>query len=259
MRVATVGSCLSRKTARYILSADVVNSVYHNRSDRLLEALVSSGTRLISHDDLCTLLNIGVAHRRDGREFSMGNILHNQSADGFGLHCLPAGAPFHETLASSRFDLILIDNFMDISARLYGVPDGDRYFCRYPKGKVPEGLVLGSRLTPQESAANFSRIVDVLRMAQPGAQIVFLHFPVNNYPAERQGWADAFLEALVLPEDVQVIRPRPVTPRYPDREPQHFQRWEYRRYAAQVMLLRARWWLERLWRKDKRRVLRSAY
>lgn len=248
MRIATVGSCLSKRTAKYVFFAHVANAVYHNRSDRLLETLLSSGENLKTHDAVCSLMNIS---KIDAGEFSRSNILRNQSKEGFGLHRLKHGINFSQALSSDKFDMVLIDNFMDIAARTYRLPTGDVYFCRYPKGRVPKGFVLGNRLTPEESAANFCKIVDVIRKAQPDAQIIFIHFPVNNYPVEKQGWANVFLQSLKLAADVQIIPPRPVVPHYPHKEPQHFRSSEYVRYAIHVMLLHVWWRLRRLWKKSR--------
>lgn len=249
MRIATVGSCLSRQTARAVPFSRILNSVYHNRSDRLLETLLASGENLKPHDELCRLLKIDPGE--DG-EFAAANLLRNQSAEGFGAHRLPDHAPFHKTLASACFDMILVDNFMDLGARLYQIADAAPCFCRYPRAQAPAGHTLGRRLAPEESADNFRQILSLLRSAQPAAQIVFIHFPTGNYPKARQDRANAFLECLKVPDGVQVIRPRAVRPRFADREPQHFRRSEYWRYAMEVLSLRARWRWQRAWRTGDR-------
>lgn len=248
MRIATVGSCLSRQTAKVIPRGRIVNAVYHNRSDQLLKILQSSGRDLKAHKDLCSLLKVRSVRQRGDAEFSVSNVLHNQSSEGFGMHLVPEGRPFHETLFSTAFDLILVDNYMDTGARLYDLPDA-KIFCHFPaKERANKGFDLDSRLTPEQSAANFREILEFLRGAQPDAQIVFMHFPLNNYPPAKQDWAAHFLDNLTVPDRIQVVGPRRPIARERGKHPQHFKMWEYRRYAAQVTLLRARWWLRNIWR-----------
>jgi len=238
MLIATIGSCLSRNITDCLIGTRVLNSVYHGRSDRLVDILSTGGAKLRPLDELCELMAVG---RTETGEFSPPNLLRNQSAEGFGRHRLPDGIPFHRALVEERFDLILVDNFMDLGARLYRLPSGERYFCRYSRSQVPAGFRLGRRLTPQESAANFREVVTLLHAAQPSAHIVFVHFPVNNYPPGRKAeWARQLDEVLDLPSYADVIALRDARPRHGGSEPQHFHFIEYARYAAQVLALHGR-------------------
>lgn len=244
MLIATIGSCLSRNITERLIGRRVLNSVYHCRSDRLVDILSTGGAHLRPLDELCERMAVG---RAEAGEFSRSNLLRNQSAEGFGRHKLPDGMPLHQSLVQERFDLILIDSFMDVGARLYRLPGGERYFCRYLKSQVPEGFRLGRRLTPQESASNFREIVALLHAAQPSAHIVFIHFPVNNYPPGRKAeWAREFEETLDLPPYADVIALRDARPRHRGIEPQHFHFTEYVRYAARVLALHGRWRVARL-------------
>lgn len=76
---------------------------------------------------------------------------------------------------------------MHHSAKLYRAPLGS-YFCRYNGFEPPNGLRLKRKLSPQESAANFEQIVDLLLGMQPTAKIVFLQFRTNNYPDQKSGF-----------------------------------------------------------------------
>ncbi|WP_380704852.1 hypothetical protein [Shinella pollutisoli] len=246
MLIATIGSCLSRNITDCLIGSRVLNSVYHNRSDRLVDILSTGGTKLKPLDELCERMAVG---RTETGEFSPPNLLRNQSAEGFGRHRLPDGIPFHRSLVEKRFDLILIDNFMDLGARLYRLPGGERYFCRYTRSQVPAGFRLGRRLTPQESASNFREVVTLLRAAQPSAHIVFIHFPINNYPAGRKAeWARQLDEVLDLSPYADVLALKEARPRYPDGEPQHFHFTEYMRYAARILALHGRHRFPRLFR-----------
>ncbi|MNV19199.1 hypothetical protein D3C71_1100530 [compost metagenome] len=237
--VATVGSCLSNRVAAYMPEAQRITSVYHNRSDQLVDLLVRGRRKLKSIEALS-----GQMHVEPGGvgEFTAYNLLLNQSAEGLGRHKLPHGIPFIEAIEKVSFDLILVDNFMDLVGRLYTV-DGEDVFCSYPNGEAPEGFQLGERLTPQSAAENFNCLLRYLRKKQPRAMIVFLHFPVNNYKSlERKQWAIAFQDSLVVPASIDVQYLRKVTPALSrGREPQHFERKVYKRYAERIhslMLMR---------------------
>lgn len=232
MLVVSIGSCFSKRVARQIEGANLISSVYHNRSDVLLTAIRSKGATLKPRAKICELMGIPI----DGTdEFSPFSVISNQSAEGFGLHDLPEGVPILQALSRMKLDLILIDNFMDLSAKLYRTPLGN-YFCRYSGFEPPEGLRLRRKLSPQESAANFEQIVDLLRGMQPTAKIVFLQFPTNNYPdREKWVWSWEFRDALRLPEEVSNVHPRKVKPRWPDKEPHHFHYRTYSRYAEEAL------------------------
>ncbi len=250
MRVATLGSCLSRNTAKFLIGARIVNSVYHNRSDSLFETLSTGGQDLKPLEELCRILS---ANRTETGEFAPSSLLRNQSAEGFGRHRMPDGTPFHQSLLEARFDLILIDNFMDLGGRLYRVPNGEKFFCRYAKSEIPAGLKLDKLLTPEESAAKFVQIVELLHAVQPVAHIVFIHFPTHNYPAgKKQEWAGRFADELRLPPYADIIAPRPARPLHEGKEPQHFRAMEYRRYAAYVRALHIRHRFMRLLKREKR-------
>ncbi len=171
-------------------------------------------------------------------EFTAYNLLLNQSVEGLGRHKLPHGIQFLEAIEKVSFDLILVDNFMDLVARLYNV-DGEDVFCSYPNGEAPAGFQLGERLTPQSAAENFNCLLRYLRKKQPRAMIVFLHFPVNNYKSlERKQWAVAFQDSLVVPASIDIQYLRKVAPALSrGREPQHFERKVYKRYAERIHAL----------------------
>lgn len=231
MFVVSIGSCFAKRVARQINGANLISSVYHNRSDVLLDILRSKGRSLKPRSKICKLMG-GPMEGDD--EFSPFSVISNQSAEGFGLHDLPDGIRLMRALMWLKLDLILIDNFMDQSAKLYRTPIGP-YFCRYAEFEPPEEFPLRGKLSAEQSAANFEHVVALIRRMQPSAHIVFLQFPANNYTdRKRPEWSWAFRDAFSLPADVLNVHPRKVKPRWPDQEPQHFHYREYARYASEI-------------------------
>lgn len=231
MLTASIGSCLAKRVATNIAGGRLISSVFHNRSDVLADVLHTNGAPLSKRSDLCALMGV---EERAWDEFSAYSILSNQSKEGFGLHDLASGVPLIEALTSASLDLIIIDNFMDLVGRLYETPLGKLYY-RYEGFTSPAGMALGPRLLPAESAKNFRQVVELIGAFQPKAKLVFVQFPINNYPhADRRQWGWDFRDSLDLPKHVLNIPVRRVQPKFPDREPHHFASREYRKYANQV-------------------------
>lgn len=231
MFVVSIGSCFAKRVARQINGANLISSVYHNRSDVLLDILRSKGRSLKPRSKICKLMGIPL---EGDDEFSPFSVISNQSAEGFGLHDLPHGIRLMRALMWMKLDLILIDNFMDHSAKLYRTPIGP-YFCRYGDFAPPEEFPVRGKLSAEQSAANFEQVVALIRRMQPSAHIAFLQFAANNYTdRKRLEWSWAFRDAFTLPKDVLNIHPRKVKPRWTDREPQHFHPREYTRYASEI-------------------------
>ena len=120
--IMTFGSCFSRRIAdQYvkIFGGKVISSVYHNRSDYFCQQFIDGDS---SNPELDTLINSiekpgnFIVTNRDSDPFL---LLRNQHADYIGLHGLKNGISFIDALKSRNANIIIIDNFMDILARLY--------------------------------------------------------------------------------------------------------------------------------------------
>ncbi|MDW9973884.1 hypothetical protein GOB98_28865 [Sinorhizobium meliloti] len=228
MRTISIGSCFSKRVAVKVAGAKLVSSVYHNRSDVLLHTLQTHGLAQRSLADICNYLSVPA---EPDDPFSPYSILSNQSREGLGLHDLPNGIPLLQALRTSSVDLILLDNFVDLVGRLTETEVGN-YFCKHERFVPPSNSRLGPRLLPDQAARNFEWIVADLIRRQPGALIVMLQFPINNYPsADRRQWGWDFRDALNLPDAVLNIPVRRVRA---DGVPYHFASSEYARYARQI-------------------------
>lgn len=189
--IITFGSCFSRRIAEQyvkIFGGKITSSVYHNRSDYFCQQFIDGHH---SNPELEMLINSIekpdplLASNPDRDPFT---LLRNQHADFIGLHNLKNGTNFLHALETKNADIIIIDNFMDILAKLYQQDNKKLFFL--PQQRINElnassyinkDLVLGDLLDPQEGAAYLSRIVTHIYMKQPKANIFYVSFPSTNY------------------------------------------------------------------------------
>ena len=238
--IITFGSCLSRYVARSykrLFAGEIVASVYHNRSDYFLSSFVDAAQLPLSDGRLSVLEPVSdlSALDEDSR-----NIARNQSIEGIGRHKLDTSRNLFETLRHERVDLVLIDNFMDVAARLARArSDGAVCFLR-PGDYVDfdRHFVGGDYIDPKQSAANFVRIVDFFANAVPTARICFLHFPFNTYEGDeaRRRRSLSFLDHFAV-ERVHAIAPLSVPKIYRTAVASHFEEPQYTAYAGMVRML----------------------
>lgn len=130
-RIVTFGSCLSRYIARSykrLYAGDIVSSVYHNRSDYFVECFLENSKQPIDKEFISSLLI-----NKEKNDESIG-ILQNQTFDSCGKHLLDVQASIFDTIESGNYDLVFIDNFMDVASKL-GLLQGKNFFIR-PKDLV---------------------------------------------------------------------------------------------------------------------------
>lgn len=221
MKSAVIGSCLSNLTAAR-LSADFgveqTLCVHHNRSDSFVKYFIDRSAKMIDMEFLDNFLVDTDQFRVEARRF-----LENQQPDTVGYFQLQdrrrEGVDVFAELAEEPLDIILIDNFMDISAKLmqstrpewansplflnpgfYGNPD-----------EIVENFKFTEFLTAKESAENQNRIVQFIRQLQPKAKIFFLCFQysTSEESPERMARAHAFYDEFkkVVAPDIYLIPP----------------------------------------------------
>ena len=183
--IVTFGSCLSRFTSqRYIrfFGGKLISSVYHNRSEAFCGRLLDHSWYVDPFDEIMASLVQEDQHQDKDSEASQ--MLKNQYLDTIGLHRLNTGCPLFDAVKSGNIDLFIVDNYMDLAARLISQP-----------GKPTSGLFLklnsiqnkntpwemGSYLSPADGVNNMYRVLDFFRKYNPHARIVFINFPHNTY------------------------------------------------------------------------------
>jgi hypothetical protein len=229
MRIATFGSCLSLRIADQYRAAnggDVVSCVYHNRSDQFLGRFVDGSLDELSYDRIRHATGVVSGSEEDA-------ILRNQCRGTMGSHLLKRWTPFLDALDEKSIDLLLVDNFMDASAALRSI-GGGQFFSRVAATEA-NGMRIMPKLTPEQSAANFSALLRHFRRKLPSAAIVFTAFPWNTYPdkEQRRVWESRF-SADLKSRGVAVIPTKIVPDKLKGEAPSHYQREMYRIYASDV-------------------------
>ncbi len=120
--IATFGSCFSRRVAdEYIkvFGGNLVSSVYHNRSDYFYKQHIKSRK---SNETLLSLIDKLSSDSRYLPSSIMDDplfILNNQRFENVGKHNLGFSDNFFEIVEGTSVDLFILDNYIDILARLH--------------------------------------------------------------------------------------------------------------------------------------------
>jgi hypothetical protein len=215
MKIITFGSCLSRYIANALLrqtnKGGVLNSVYHNRIDAFLanhvdnlawlpplETLVHGqslayrefirpkGGQTQAEGETPLLRPEKVSWASDERPPLVPGIVLNQYPQGLGLHLLQAKhcSPLLHTLQNKQADVIVVDNYVDIGARLLQVKDSPQHQFFYNNGWLTQGtqtLNIGGLLPVDEAVDCWIRWLSLLKQYQPSAQLVVAPFPCNAF------------------------------------------------------------------------------
>ncbi|ESQ78636.1 hypothetical protein [Asticcacaulis sp. YBE204] len=210
--VLSFGSCLSHLTAVQLsmfYGWKLVGNVAHNRSDQFIDYYIDKRTTPPSLADLSAL----VRFKPDSEDYAR-RILANQYPEEMGRHDLPEATPLFELLEETKIDLILLDNFMDLSAQLFEFQtglEGKIFSNAHMFENLTDFGKLGHVLSARQSAENFVRLVQWLRARQPQAKIVVLSFQYSQIDknAERYHRARDFWVELVKlkTEDFSICPP----------------------------------------------------
>jgi len=238
MQIITFGSCLSRYTANHfvkLFGGTIISSVFHNRSDAFVGKFVDKNWIITPEPEIAKLLKIDKNVNIDDIS---SRLLHNQYAQWMGLHRLGKGIPLFKALNKKLGDLIIIDNYIDISARLMSKEKDDRaaIFLRQLdfKDDVTPWL-LGDYLSTDLAVESMHKIINYFRKNLPNAVIVFLNFPYNTYESkpDRVKRSKDFENAFKLENDL-VIPALTVHPNFQTRESSHYKPQQYAAYAGIV-------------------------
>lgn len=236
-RIVTFGSCLSRYTANHyvaLFDGRVVSSTYHNRSDAFRGRFVDGDWPLLDHASLSDRVEAG----GDADDHAL-TILRNQCPEWMGQHRLSQGIPLLQLLDRGSADLVIADNYMDVSARLLSRRDDERVqiFLRPSHFAGDEGIHwrLGDFQEPGSAARDMTTILQWMRLRWPQAALVFLCFPHNTYSTDpaRIERSLAYEAALTVEGGLKVPS-LTVAPRFQTAQRQHFKPPQYAAYAGIV-------------------------
>jgi hypothetical protein len=240
MKIATFGSCLSRYTANAMLRmfpVELVSCVFHNRSDAFLNNYVRGAYQLPDYDEVAKRVIVDPLHRA-----TLLQSVANQYPNTIGLHNLPEGIPFMRALQEEVLDLIILDNYMDITPVLK-IPLWDTekaLFLNTANLRNAQSLFepTGKLLPLPTMIRNWRELLGYVRKMQPTATIVFMNFPANLYDNQKRIARTQRFEELLNPRflpECLVIPAQFVIPRYMDGTPRHYKEPQYTFYVGMIL------------------------
>lgn len=202
-RILVFGSCMSNITASFLQAEyeyDHYRSIHHNRSDAFISYYIDRDREPIPRDVLERELIYKPQSEAEARQF-----LHNQYPEGLGFHDLGArrreGKTLLDDLNELTFNIILLDNFMDVAAKLVYWKTRPEYagqtmflnlgFYENEAALAPQ-FWHTEYLEPQQSAANWVRIYHWLRALQPQARFYFLPYHYCSSQSEPERYERIF-------------------------------------------------------------------
>jgi hypothetical protein len=218
-----------------LFDAQLLSCVFHNRSDAFIENHLQLKKRgLPNLDRLLKSLDMPLRHRQ-----TIVQSIKNQYPEYLGKHLLPDGMHFVDALDTETLDLIIIDNYMDITPVLKSprwAPDASVFVNHAHIKNAKDILVNDAKaLSVTASVQNFQRICQIIRQKQPEATIVFLQFPYNLYASKKRHHRCTLFQQMFHLEgldNVLIMPPVTVPLEYMDGVPQHYTPEQYTFYAG---------------------------
>jgi len=209
--------------------------VFHNRSDAFIENhLNGKEGGLPNLDRLLDSLDMPLRHRG-----TITQSLKNQYSAYLGKHLLPNGMHFVQALNTQRIDLVILDNYMDITPVLKSpvwAPESKVFVNHAHINNAKDVLVSDAHALPvTASVENFHLICQVIRQKQPTAMIAFLQFPYNLYSSKKRHHRCALFQTQFSLDDIPytlVVPPLTIPQDYMDGVPQHYTPEQYTFYAG---------------------------
>ncbi|WP_234732276.1 hypothetical protein [Acidocella facilis] len=225
-KIGYLGSCLSSIPIAALVDNygfEECFRIHHNRSDAFRHYHCERSRNMLNRDWLDSFLvpNDDENTARDAEEFLDNQMLPHIGFEGTLRDRRGKGQTLFDVLQNSELDVILLDNFMDIAAKLM-VKKNDQEFGSSPlflnphfyknHDEVVNAFEFTEYLTPQDSASNWKVIYDWFRSLQPKAKIIFLCFPyaTSRDTMERFNRARDFyieFEQVMRGRDIEIIPP----------------------------------------------------
>lgn len=249
--VVTFGSCLSRYTSNHLVrlfGGKIISSVYHNRSDAFCGRLLDKNWHVDPIENIRAVL-LKEDEQSSDDDNKASQILRNQYYDTIGLHRLSKGMPLFTAVQSGLVDLFVVDNYMDLAARLVSQknkPDSGLFlrlndFAAPANQSGEQGLATGDYLSPVAATKCMYRILDFFKLHNPNARIVFINFSHNTYANSPERVARTVeYERLFHYEQCDIIPCLTIPKMNQTEDKMHFKPPQYAAYAGliQGMLLR---------------------
>lgn len=186
-RIATFGSSLARQIANsyaLLFGGKVVSSVCHNRSDYFCNQLLQKKTTPAALTDLLASAHSEQIQTTD-REHNLQQTLKNQDMETIGLHRLGKGVNFFHAIESGQIDLLIIDNGLDMTARLFcPEEDSQESFLLHPQhlesSQINASWQPSALLTPEQSALCMTQLIDHIKQQSPQTNIIFIQAPYKT-------------------------------------------------------------------------------
>lgn len=191
MKIGSFGSCLSnmvvnRLTKRFGGSKSF--HVYRHRSDQFYFYHVEKNRQIVPREYIeykLEKLEPTEKVRAEANYVPLKEVLDNQYSK-LGKHGVVSDDSFFDILEKQSLDIIIIDNYLDMSAILSYPKDKDfenspvflrkDFFSNYD-----EYFTFGDKISIQDSMFYFTKIIEFFRSYQPNAEIYFLNYPYNTY------------------------------------------------------------------------------
>jgi hypothetical protein len=252
--VIAFGSCLSNITIANLV-ADYgfvqTHSVHHNRSDAFLDYHVRQTREMPPLDWMEAKLVYNADKEAEARQF-----LRNQYRSYLGFHDLSdrmvEGRSFFDDLRENQYDVILMDNFMDVAAKLAFSTLDDRYrnspiFFNHGfyenEAELSREFHFTDFLTPRKSAQNNLAIYKWLRSFQPKAKIFYLPYHFSSSLKHKDRYLRIYnfykeFSKLVEGEELYLVPPSNVVPNLTKGEEDwpHFEMSVYKALAGYIFL-----------------------
>ena len=175
-RAVAIGSCLSNLTIAHLINDfgfQQALCVHHMRSDMFVQTVVDRGWQMIPAAFLDGYLQVKPEYDGPAQDF-----LRNQYPETMGFFTLnrPEGADFVRCMEEQSYDAVLIDNFMDVAAKLMSCVTRPEFAGRplflnphfyANEAEICADFAFGEFLEPAQSAANILRIAQWVRVRQP--------------------------------------------------------------------------------------------
>lgn len=242
MNVISFGSCLSNITVSIMykmFGIKVLSTIANVRSDQFYHYFIAKDKIMIPREYIENNLISLSENENDPNYVPYQQMLDYQYPETLGQRGL-AKTNFFDAIYKEKVDVVIIDNYVDISAKLSYPKQYDQYkdspimIRKQDFSNYDDFFVLGEQLDYHQSIYYFNELVKYIKSFQPDVTIYFIHYPyntyVNNY--ERQKKARAF-ERLFKNANITIVPAANIPPLYrKENDPAHFEMEVYNTLAG---------------------------
>lgn len=231
MNVLSFGSCLSGNIANLMkktYGSSVLSSVSGVRSDILYHYHIAKDKDIIPRSYIDGKLIQTTSNLNDPNYVSPDKLLEYQYPE---KSKFSTSANFIEDIKTKKIDLMILDNHIDLSAKL-SYPTQYKDFSNSPIFLRKQDYInfddfftLGEQLTCSESIYYINKLIDFVKSYHPDLNIYFINYPYNTYILNEKRQSKARLyEKIFFRDDITIV-PSPTIQKNMQKEndPSHFQ------------------------------------